>query len=91
MKAVLAGPNPPEFMGGLDPEYYISINGTAAGTFKQPAPSTDRSGPQFLYNITIYENTTLPFGRHSLNVDAGRTGGPQVLFLLDAILYDDAL
>ena len=67
-----------------------SVYGTAAGAFKQLAPPVDRSGPQFLYNVTIYENTTLPLGRHSLTVDAGKIGGPEVLFFLDAILYDDA-
>lgn len=45
VKAIMAGPNPPEFLGGLDPEYYISIRNSrwslqAARTACRPLRTT---------------------------------------------------
>lgn len=73
--------------------YYFSINGSDAGVFYKKAPATDRSSSaqDCIYNVTVYRNESLPFGRHNFSMTVGREGGGQALVLLDAMMYDDGI
>lgn len=90
--AILPGPGRDEWLGGLDSEYHFSINGTSAGTFTKQAPPWSPTGvPSYFTNVNVYANTSLPFGAHNLTIQAGHKDGPDVLLLLDSIVYSCVL
>lgn len=59
------------------------IDQQLVGTFVQSAPGT--SGYQ--YNVTVYANSALTYGTHTLTIQNGHVNGPKSLVLLDRIIY----
>jgi hypothetical protein len=43
--------------------------------------------PTYQYNVSVYSNTSLPAGPHTLSVVTGQVNGPKSLILLDYIVY----
>ncbi|KAF5377227.1 hypothetical protein D9615_006346 [Tricholomella constricta] len=59
------------------------IDGDIVGTFVKPAPGTTG----FDYNVTVYSNTSLAPGTHTITVQNGHVNGPKSLVILDRIVY----
>jgi hypothetical protein len=84
VQAIIPGSGHTELVG-VDAEYYFFINNTQVGMYIEPAPSIGGDG--YNYNTTIYSDTSLPWGKHNLTIRAGHNGGPEILMLLDSVIY----
>jgi hypothetical protein len=59
------------------------IDAQVMGSFIRE-PTGDGS---FEYNILVFANDSLPYGKHTLTIMNGHTDGPKSLILLDYIIY----
>lgn len=48
---------------------------------------SDKEGPEFVYNVAVFANTSLTDGEHKLVIRSGRPGGLKAITLLDRIIY----
>lgn len=67
--------------GNSDMSFFL--DGDLVDTFSKPAPGT--SG--YDYNVTVYSNTSIPPGFHTLRIQNGHINGPKSIILLDRIIY----
>lgn len=74
---------PGSVIGSSDMSFYI--DGDLVGNFVND-PSPGERG--FVYNYTVYSNTSIPPGQHRFTLQNGRVGGASsTITLLDAIVY----
>ncbi|KAL0955663.1 hypothetical protein HGRIS_001889 [Hohenbuehelia grisea] len=71
-----------DILGSTDISFYI--DGAAVGSFVQKA---GESSQRYQYNTSVYANSSLPDGPHTLTIQNGRIGGGVVSILLDYVVY----
>jgi hypothetical protein len=59
------------------------IDGQAVGSFTKPPSGQD----SYQYNVVVYQNGSLPSGKHTFTLQNGQLGGATSLVLLDRIVY----
>jgi hypothetical protein len=67
--------------GNSDMSFFI--DGSLVGTFVRPAPGTTG----YDYDQTVYFNTTLSPGSHTIRIQNGHVDGRKSLLILDRIIY----
>lgn len=64
---------------------------TAAITFYIDGVLVDEfshiSGPDYVYNVLVYANSSLSLGSHTITIVNGKPAGENSLFILDSIVY----
>ncbi|KIP04303.1 hypothetical protein PHLGIDRAFT_493838 [Phlebiopsis gigantea 11061_1 CR5-6] len=68
---------------GLNASYHFSLDGQPAGTFVRSGNSSN----EFLYNQTLYSNSSLSEGTHKFMLQNGWAGNGNSLVLLDSFVY----
>lgn len=59
------------------------IDGELVGAFLKAAPGVDG----YDYNVTVYSNTSLSAGLHTLIIQNGHINGNKSLLILDSVVY----
>jgi hypothetical protein len=67
--------------GNTDMVFYIDND--MVGSYARVPQGTGT----YLYNVTVYANSSMPAGMHTLVVQAGHVNGNQSLILIDSVIY----